>query len=161
VHGSRIETLVHEEGYGVPGYVAVPHQIRILVARHAILVGRTGIVEDPPLFVGGVAIHTCRDLMGLFFPESPLDDLNVHLFDAGVALCTGGGHLIPGDAGSGIGMGEDVVGGVAGSTNRRHAQTGPEEAIPVDGHGVVLQDPVLGDVPGPSHRSPLTVTLSA
>jgi hypothetical protein len=36
-----------------------------------------------------MAVHTGRDLMGLFLPEASLDDLDVDLLDPGVALGAG------------------------------------------------------------------------
>ena len=68
VHGSGIGRLVHVEGDRVPGHRAVPLQKRIPVAGEAVFVGGAGIVEDPTLLVGLVAVHTGRDLVRLLLP---------------------------------------------------------------------------------------------
>ncbi len=99
------------------------------------------IVKHPPLLVGLVAVHTGGDLVGFLLPEPSLDDLDVDLLDAGVALGAGGSHVVPVDAGTRIGVGEDVVGRVTGGAHRRHGQPRPVQPVPVDGHGVVLEDP--------------------
>jgi hypothetical protein len=108
-----------------------------------------------------MTVHAGRDLVRLLLPESALDDLNVDLLDAGVALGAGLRHPLSGDAGTGIGMGEDVVGSVTGGTDRGDTQARTEKPVSMDRHGVVLEDPVLGNVPGPGHRRPLSMTLPA
>jgi hypothetical protein len=74
-----------------------------------VFVGRSRVVEDPTLLMGGVAVHAGRDLVRLLLPEASFDDLYVDLLDAGVALGAGRCYPLRGDAGPGIGVGEDVV----------------------------------------------------
>jgi hypothetical protein len=127
----------------------------------AVFIGCAGIVEDPSLLVRLVAIHACRDLVRLFLPEAALDDLHVDFFDAGVTLGTRGGHVVVMDAGPRVGVRQNIVGGVTGRADRRDAQAGSEEAVSMDGHGVVLENTLLGNVVGPGDRAPLPVTFSA
>jgi hypothetical protein len=98
--------------------------------------------------------------MGLLLPEASFDDLNVDLLDAGVALGAGGRHLVPGDAGARVRVREDVVGGMARGADGRDAQSRPKEPVAMDGHGVVLEDPILRNVPVPGHRCALPVALT-
>jgi len=131
------------------------------MAGEAVLVRRPCIVEHPSLLVRSVAIHTGRYLVRFLFPQSAFDNLNVDLFNPGMALGAGGGHLISGYAGSGVGVRQDIVGGVARGTHRRHAQAGPEEPISMDGHGVVLENPVLRNIPGEGYLGSLSVATTA
>ena len=99
--------------------------------------------------------------MGLLFPESPLDDLDMNILDASVAGGAGGGHSVVRDAGSRVGMREDVVGRMTGRTDSRDGQSRSEKPLPMDGHGVVLQDVILRDVVRPRNWTALPMTLPA
>jgi hypothetical protein len=59
------------------------------VASKTVFIRRPCIVEDSPLFMRCMAVHTSRDFMRLLLPEAPLDDLYVDLLDASVALGAG------------------------------------------------------------------------
>jgi hypothetical protein len=148
VHGGGIGFPVHVEGNGVPRHGAVSHQGGVSVTGHAVPVGSPDVVKHTTLFVRGVTIHAGRDLVGLLLPKAPLDGLDVDRLDAGVALSTGGRHVFVVDAGTGIGMREDVVGRVAGGADRGNGQTRPVEPVSMNGHGVVGQYPVLMDLVG-------------
>jgi hypothetical protein len=125
VQGGRICLFIHKERDRVPGNGAETLQEGISMAGEAVLVGGTRAIKNTPLLVGLVAVHTCGDLVGFLFPEPSLDDLDVDRFDPGVALCAGGSHPFAGDAGTGIGVGEDVVRRVTGGAHRRHRQPCP------------------------------------
>ena len=78
--------------------VAVPHQIRLAVAFHALVVGHALFVEDPPNLVGPVAVDTGRDFVRFLLPQLASNDFPVHLLDAPVALLAGLGDIVAVDA---------------------------------------------------------------
>ena len=69
--------------------VALHRQIGLAVAGQAILVRHAGAVEDPPHFVGLVAVDADRDLVRCALPQVTFDHLAVHDFDLPVALGAG------------------------------------------------------------------------
>ena len=132
------------------------------MAAQAVAVGHPLVVEDLPGLVRLVAVHAGRQHVGLLLPQLPLDDLPVHLLDAGVAaLRAGAGDVGPRDGGARVGVREDVVRGVAGGAGGGDGQALPEEALGVHALGVVLEDVVLMDVPLPLDGGALLVALPA
>jgi hypothetical protein len=109
MHGCGVGLAINEERDDVPGHCTETLQVRVPMAGHTVLVGRSRIIEDPSLLVRLVTVHTGRNLVGFLFPEPSLDDLYVHGLDAGVACGACGRHVVMGDAGSWVGVREDVV----------------------------------------------------
>ena len=114
--------------------------------RQSRLAAPCGRRRAAPDLVRLVALDAGRDLVRLLLPQPSLDHLDVHLLDPGVALHAGAGHVVAVDAGIGVVVLEDVVRGVAGGAHRGDGQPLLEEALAVDRHGEVLQDPILRDV---------------
>jgi hypothetical protein len=108
-----VGVLVHKKGDRALGHAAVPFKGRVSVAGEAVLVGGTCVIKHTPLLVGLVTIHAGRDLMGLLFPEPTLDNLDVYGLDPSVTGGAGGGHVVVVDTRARVGVGKDVVGGVA------------------------------------------------
>ena len=98
----------------------LPGQGRIGVTGQAVLVGHALVVEHPPSLVGGMAIRTYRNLVGLLLPELATDHLTVHLLDHGMALGTGGGDVVAMDGRGRVKMREHLVRSVATGADRGH-----------------------------------------
>ena len=69
--------------------------------------------------------------------------------------------VLPVDARAGIGVGQEVVRGVAVDADRDDRQAPLQEALAVDALGVVLEDLVLGDVVGLRDRRAFLVARPA
>ena len=157
VAGGLVLLLVHE--HRPP--VASPSRRLLLVALQAVRVRHALRVEDLAHLVRLVAVDARGQDVGLLLPELPLDDLPVDGLDLGVALRAGLRDVAAGDRGPGVGVGQDVVGGVAGGAVRGDDEALLEEALAVDRLRVVLQDVVLVDVALPHDDRALLVALAA
>ena len=151
--------LVHEQGYRVA--LRDAHQTLVAVTTHAVGVSRTRLVEHPAYPVRRVTVHAGRDSVRLLLPQPALDHLAVHLLDLAVALCAGRGDVVDVDRGARVGVGQDLVRGVAGRAHRRHGEPLAVQSLAMDGLGVVLEDAVLRDVARARYRCSLVVALPA
>ena len=142
--------------------VALHLELGIGVTAHAVAVRRPKRGQQLPAdLVRLVALDTGRDLVRLLFPQTPLHDLDVHLFDPRVADGAGGSDVVAVDARPRIGVLEDVVRGVARGTDRGDRQPLLEQALAVNRERVVLEDSILGDVVGLRDLGSLVVTAPA
>jgi hypothetical protein len=98
---------------------------------------------------------------GFRFPELSLDDLDMHLFDAGVTGHAGVSDVPGRDRGARVGMGQDQVIAVTVVAGGCDDQALPEQALAVNALGVVGEDVVFGDVLDTWHRGALPVAFPA
>jgi hypothetical protein len=85
----------------------------------------------------------------------------VDLLDLRMTLLAGGSDVVFVDAGPGVGVGKDKVGGVAGGADGGDRQALAVEPLAVDAHGVVLENLILPDVVGPGDFRSLLMTATA
>jgi hypothetical protein len=108
-----------------------------------------------------VTIDADRYLVGLLFPQLTSDDLQMHPLDLGVALHAGSSDVVAIDAGRGVLVRQDIVGGVTASTYGSDDEASPKETVSVDRLRVILQDVSLANRPELGNLGPLLVAGAA
>ena len=134
--------LIHKQGSAVRSL-----EVLARMAHEAVLFGHTLIVEHLARLVRLVALHADRDNFTLLFPQLAVDHLAVHPLNFGVALEARINHVQFCDGGSGVGMRQDIVRGMAGDAGGAAAQPLLEKPFAVNTLGIVFQDVVFGDIP--------------
>src|SRR5208283_4728798 len=108
---ARMAHLANADVHGLP--VARPTQFLICVATHAIRIGHALLIEDVPDLMRLMTVGAGRQNAGLFFPELTTNNLAVDGLDLRVAFGAGSGNIPAIDRGSGVGVRQYQVGGVA------------------------------------------------
>lgn len=158
VRADVVGRLVHIQGNC--GTLVVHSKTLISVAPQAVPIGCTQSGERLASdLVRLVALNARRDLVGLFLPQSTLDDLDVHFLDSRMAHHAGSGDVFAVNARSGIGMFEDIVRGVARGACRGHGQAFFEEPNAMNTLRVVLENSVLWNIAG--HRDIGSLVMAA
>jgi hypothetical protein len=110
------------------------------MAGHTRGVREALFVENAPDVVRLVTIDADGYLVRLLFPELTLDDLQMDLFDLSVTLHASVGDVIAVDAGAGIFVRQNVMGGMTARANGGDDEASLEETITMDGLGVIFQN---------------------
>jgi hypothetical protein len=82
------------------------------------------------------------------------------LLNLPMALLAGSGHIFTADTGRRVCVGEDLVRGVTGSTDRSHCETLFEEPLTVNTERVVLKYPILRNLTVEGDFGSFVMTLS-
>src|SRR5271165_2607596 len=155
----RMAHFVQIDEHGLS--VARAAQFLVRVATHAIRVGHTHLVEDVPDLMGLMAVGAGGQDVGLFFPELSTNRLAVDYFDLRVAFGACTGNVLAIDRGSGVGVRQYGVGGMAGGASGSDRQSLLHQRLAVDALGVVLENIVLGNLAIARDWSSFAMALTA
>jgi len=142
------------------GSVSHHAQVRLRVTGQALLIGNL-FIENPPDLVWLMTVDAYRNIVRLLFPQFAADDFSVDFLDPTMAFLAGGRDIIPVNARTLVGMGQDKVRGVAVGADGGDGQTPLVQAFAVHRKRVMGQDAVLGNVIRAIYRGAFLVAPSA